>query len=509
MAKSGIRAAPAKGNPLEKVPSTSMTSNDAVKRDPPNGELLCLRVKFLLILLIHLWRECGELRLESEVAFVLKTRRERASRWSVLGALTLVAVFGLAGTAAAVPPPPPNPSDSEIDSSQARANAKAGEVGQLTNQLAEAETRLADLQDQVELKEEQANKALVDQQTAEDAASQAQADADAARRESDAAAQQIEAAREQLDGFIAGSYMQGSTMNSISAYLGSKSPQDLLARAQLLSSVSGSQLNGLDLMEQAQTDKANKDAAARAALEVAQQKQAAAEQAKRTADAARTAAVQAQQGQAAQTAALEANKNTVEQQLYTAQQRVAGLQGQRQRYQDWLAQKQREDEERSRQAALAASHSGAGGGAPPATGSASSVVERAIARALAQLGMPYAWGGGNASGPTRGIHDGGVADAYGDYKKIGFDCSGLMVYAYGGAVSLPHYSGYQYDAGRHVPLSQMRRGDLLFWGRAGIHHVAMYLGGGMMIEAPESGMVVRVTPVRYGDILPYAVRLVG
>jgi cell wall-associated NlpC family hydrolase len=123
--------------------------------------------------------------------------------------------------------------------------------------------------------------------------------------------------------------------------------------------------------------------------------------------------------------------------------------------------------------------------------------------------MPYAWGGGNASGPTRGIHDGGVADAYGDYRKIGFDCSGLMIYAYGGTVPLPHYSGYQYDAGRHVPLSQMRRGDLLFWGRSDIHHVAMYLGGGMMIEAPQSGMVVRVAPVRYGDILPYATRLVG
>nr|WP_235022588.1 C40 family peptidase [Amycolatopsis alkalitolerans] len=422
----------------------------------------------------------------------------------------MAATFGVAGTAAAVPPPPPNPSDSEISSSQTQANAKANEVGQLTNQLAQAETRLSDLADQVELKEEQANKALVDQQTAEDAASQAQADADAARRESDAAAQQIEVARKQLDDFIAGSFQQGSTMGSISAYLTSRSPQDLLARAQLLSSVSGSQLNALQLMEQAQTDKSNKDAAARAALEVAQQKQAAAEAAKRTADAARAAAVQAQQSQAAQNATLEADKNSVEQQLYAAQQRVAGLQGQRQRYQDWLAQKQREDEQRAQQAALTASKGGGGGGAaPPPSGSTSSLIDRVIARAMSQLGVTYAWGGGNAYGPTRGIHDGGVADAYGDYRKIGFDCSGLMIYAYGGVVSLPHYSGYQYTAGRHVPLSQMRRGDLLFWGSSDIHHVALYLGNGMMIEAPESGMVVRVTPVRYGDILPYATRLVG
>ncbi|WP_200834467.1 C40 family peptidase [Amycolatopsis alkalitolerans] len=440
----------------------------------------------------------------------MKTKRERVSRWAVVGAWALAATFGVAGTAAAVPPPPPNPSDSEISSSQTQANAKANEVGQLTNQLAQAETRLSDLADQVELKEEQANKALVDQQTAEDAASQAQADADAARRESDAAAQQIEVARKQLDDFIAGSFQQGSTMGSISAYLTSRSPQDLLARAQLLSSVSGSQLNALQLMEQAQTDKSNKDAAARAALEVAQQKQAAAEAAKRTADAARAAAVQAQQSQAAQNATLEADKNSVEQQLYAAQQRVAGLQGQRQRYQDWLAQKQREDEQRAQQAALTASKGGGGGGAaPPPSGSTSSLIDRVIARAMSQLGVTYAWGGGNAYGPTRGIHDGGVADAYGDYRKIGFDCSGLMIYAYGGVVSLPHYSGYQYTAGRHVPLSQMRRGDLLFWGSSDIHHVALYLGNGMMIEAPESGMVVRVTPVRYGDILPYATRLVG
>jgi cell wall-associated NlpC family hydrolase len=440
-----------------------------------------------------------------------------ARRWAAAGALVLAVVVAAPGNAVAVPPPPPNPSDNEISSSQAQANAKAGEVGQLTNQLAEAESRLSDLNDQVELKMEEANKALVDQQNAEDAASQAQADADAARRESDAAAEQIEVARRQLDGFIAGSYQQGSTMGSISAYMSSSSPKDLLSREQLLSSVSNSQLNALDLMQQAQTQKSNKDAAARAALEVAQQKQAAAEQAKQAADDAQASAVSAQQNQAAQNATLTANKNTVEQQLYEAQQRVSGLQGQRQRYSDWLAQKQREEEEQARQAALAAakqtgSNSGGnGGGAParPATGASGSLVERAISRAMSQLGMPYAWGGGNASGPTRGIRDGGVADAYGDYRKVGFDCSGLMIYAYGGAVSLPHYSGYQYTAGRRVPLSQMRRGDLVFYGRSGIHHVAMYLGGGMMIEAPQSGMVVRVTALRYGDILPYATRLVG
>ena len=72
------------------------------------------------------------------------------TRWAVAATVALAGVLGVAGTAAAVPPPPANPSDSQISSSQAEANAKAGEVGQLTNRLAEAETRLSDLQDQVD-----------------------------------------------------------------------------------------------------------------------------------------------------------------------------------------------------------------------------------------------------------------------------------------------------------------------------------------------------------------------
>jgi cell wall-associated NlpC family hydrolase len=125
------------------------------------------------------------------------------------------------------------------------------------------------------------------------------------------------------------------------------------------------------------------------------------------------------------------------------------------------------------------------------------------------VGVQYAWGGGNASGPTRGVRDGGIADAYGDYNKIGFDCSGLMVYAFAGAgIRLPHYSGYQYTSGRRVPLAQRRAGDLLFWSTGGvIHHVALYLGGGMMVEAPYSGGRVRVVPVRFGGIVGFATRL--
>ncbi|HET6703813.1 NlpC/P60 family protein [Amycolatopsis sp.] len=435
----------------------------------------------------------------------------RVRRGLSVSTLTLVILLGAGGTGLAVPPPPPNPSDSEIQAGKADANAKAGEVGRLTNQLAQAEQKLTQLQDEVELKQEEANKALVDLQTARDAATQAENDAKAARTEADAASAAIEQARADLRTFAAASFQQGSTVGSLSAYLSADSPKDMLARAQLLDAVGGDRLNALDRLEQAQTEKSNKDAAARKAAEIAQQKQDTARRAKNNADAAQTAAEQAQDGQASRNARLEQDKSAVEQQLYAAQAKVSGLQGQRQRYQDWLAQKQREDEERARQAALAASGGGGRPSSGPApSGPAGSSIEAVIARALSKIGMPYAWGGGNASGPTRGIRDGGVADRYGDYNKIGFDCSGLMIYAFAGVRSLPHYSGYQYSSGRRVPLSQMRRGDMLFWGGPrGIHHVALYLGGGQMVEAPQSGLRVRITSVRYGGIMPYATRLIG
>ncbi|MDT7671900.1 MAG: peptidoglycan DL-endopeptidase RipA, partial [Pseudonocardiales bacterium] len=72
-------------------------------------------------------------------------------------------------------------------------------------------------------------------------------------------------------------------------------------------------------------------------------------------------------------------------------------------------------------------------------------------------------------------------------------------------------SGYQYNAGKKVPISQMRPGDMLFWADGGtIHHVALFIGNGKMVEAPYSGGAVRIVPVRYGDgLMPNATRLLG
>lgn len=123
-----------------------------------------------------------------------------------------------------------------------------------------------------------------------------------------------------------------------------------------------------------------------------------------------------------------------------------------------------------------------------------------IRRAMSQLGVPYSWGGGNANGPSRGIDQ--------NANTVGFDCSGLMLYAFGVGIKLEHYSGSQYNAGRKIPSSQMRRGDLIFYGPNASQHEAMYLGDGMMIEAPYTGSVVKISPVRTSGMTPYVTRLI-
>jgi cell wall-associated NlpC family hydrolase len=68
-----------------------------------------------------------------------------------------------------------------------------------------------------------------------------------------------------------------------------------------------------------------------------------------------------------------------------------------------------------------------------------------------------------------------------------------------GGVSLSHSTYAQWDETTHIPISQMQPGDLIFYG-SDLHHVAMYTGGGMMIEAPHTGANVREVAVRYDGI---------
>ncbi|MEV0195128.1 NlpC/P60 family protein [Nonomuraea sp. NPDC050691] len=114
--------------------------------------------------------------------------------------------------------------------------------------------------------------------------------------------------------------------------------------------------------------------------------------------------------------------------------------------------------------------------------------EIAIAAALDQLGTPFSWGGGSSAGPTRGIGRGS--------GTTGFDCSGLTLYAWSKAgVKLGHYTGTQFRQGRRVPVTALRKGDLVFFGggTGDPTHVGLYLGDGIMIHAPKTGDVVRKT----------------
>ena len=105
----------------------------------------------------------------------------------------------------------------------------------------------------------------------------------------------------------------------------------------------------------------------------------------------------------------------------------------------------------------------------------------AVNSAMSQQGVPYRYA---AASP-------GVA----------FDCSGLTSWAWGRAgVYLPHQSAQQYASVAHVPAASAQPGDLLFF-YSPISHVGMYIGNGMMIHAPNSGSVVTVKAVNWGNVV--------
>ena len=128
-------------------------------------------------------------------------------------------------------------------------------------------------------------------------------------------------------------------------------------------------------------------------------------------------------------------------------------------------------------------------------------VEYVIRRGSSQMGVPYSWGGGTPNSPSKGIDSGA--------NTVGFDCSGLVRYSFAGVgVLLPRFSGDQYNAGRHIPPSQAKRGDLIFYGPGGGQHVTIYLGNGQMLEASGSAGKVTVSAVRKGGMTPMLTRII-
>jgi peptidoglycan DL-endopeptidase CwlO len=116
---------------------------------------------------------------------------------------------------------------------------------------------------------------------------------------------------------------------------------------------------------------------------------------------------------------------------------------------------------------------------------ANTVGAQALQAALTRAGDPYVWG---AAGPGE------------------FDCSGLVVWAYAQeGIALPHYTGSLWNSGMHVARSDLEPGDLVFF-FPDISHVGIYIGDGMMIDAPDFGVPVHVEPV-YWSAYVGAVRI--
>ena len=111
---------------------------------------------------------------------------------------------------------------------------------------------------------------------------------------------------------------------------------------------------------------------------------------------------------------------------------------------------------------------------------ANTVGAQALQAAISRLGDPYIWG---AAGPTS------------------FDCSGLVMWAYQQVgISLPHFTVSQYNSGVHVARSDLEPGDLVFF-FSNISHVGMYIGNGMMINAPNFGEDVKVQPIYWNEFV--------
>jgi cell wall-associated NlpC family hydrolase len=162
------------------------------------------------------------------------------------------------------------------------------------------------------------------------------------------------------------------------------------------------------------------------------------------------------------------------------------------------------------------------GGAGTAPGQApDATVGIVLARARAQLGLPYCFDGGTSTGPSHGSGGSGCGG-----QSVGFDCSGLALYAYSGAgVPLEHSAASQYTdpGGVHVPVTQVQPGDLVFLSsdgsQSGIHHVAMIWsttgkadGSGQIIEAQDFNVPVHVRAwagTGEDEVMPYAWRLSG
>jgi cell wall-associated NlpC family hydrolase len=437
------------------------------------------------------------------------------------------------------------------------AVAQPDSLGSLVAAVANANQKLQELGAAIQTQQESVNKAIVDVQTARDNAAAAQLEVDASQRRVEDANTAIAAAQRRFDTFAAATYVNGPS----DSYLTASDPADILDTAAAGQTLSVSSQQVITNLQRARTEQANKESAARLAKQNADQAVADAEASQQTAVSALTEAQQTFKTQQADLDRLTAERAAAQAKLDEARtwSKSAGTTAATPAAApaaapaanpsaDWDRAPEGPDPATGNWATawdpfLPAIPSAFVSGDPIAiintilgyastsaqvtadlgrnflqklgliptpTGYTNGAIPRVygrdatefvIRRGMSQLGVPYSWGGGNAAGPARGIDRGA--------GTVGFDCSGLMLYMFAGVgIKLDHYSGSQYNAGRKIPSSQMRRGDMIFYGPNASQHVAMYLGDGQMLEAPYTGSVVKVSPVRTSGMTPYVTRLI-
>ncbi|HET7407935.1 MAG TPA: NlpC/P60 family protein [Mycobacteriales bacterium] len=397
---------------------------------------------------------------------------------------TLATLTTVAGPAAADPPGAPSTQD--IQRGKDLVAQRAQQVADARAKVAATTAQLATLGQAAEIAVEHYNEAQVKL-------------AGARKREQTsrlvlaAAQKRVDEAQQRMNGFVAAAYMSGGDLVQLNTLISADAPQTFLRKMSSLDAVSKRQRDAVGALSGA---RAYQHVLLREAQSITQQTQ----QAAAAADAARHTAEDKVARQQAVVSQLQAAQNHLEDLLAGAQANVQRLERARQAA---IARQQALERQRAIEAARRAAEAAARqplvieGGNPGAV---------AVRWAMKELGVPYAWGGGDANGPTYGI-------GYGS-SSYGFDCSGLTLFAYAHAgIYLDHWTGSQWNSGRHVDRSQLQPGDLVFFATDTtnpdtIHHVAIYIGNGRMIEAPYTGSYVRISsafrPDYIGAVRPYA-----
>jgi peptidoglycan DL-endopeptidase RipA len=439
-------------------------------------------------------------------AFRKRSVAVRTAALVTVAALTGALVLVLQQAAHATPPPT-NPSDTQLNNAQANKTTLANQVGALSAQVADLQNQVQQREAEAELAEQKLAYALQKLQEAKVAAA-------AARVKLTEAQAYVDTASQQFRDFVRASYMNSPISGTAAGLLTAPDPNALLTRSDYLNYSAAHKLDVINRLSTAKVAQANADAAARAAKQRQTAATNTAERAKSDAD----AALQAAQSQRSQ---LNAKLSSTQSALDAARLQLATLNQQRAQYVAWQKEQARiaaaraaaEARARAQAAAAAAAAAAAEDNSswqpaaspasatpPPAGGSWTAAAgQTAVSRAMNYLGIPYAFAGGGYAGPSYGVCVSGAA--WNDCHVYGFDCSGLAMFAWAPYIQLDHFAATQYwQAGSYHPsTSALQPGDLVFWSsdgtQAGIHHVAIYVGGGNVIQAPQSGDIVRITPL--------------